>query len=224
MRIFGSKADEATITQLTMKRIFLTYFPILAVILIMATILPASAYAQHSTAKEVAALRHIGNGIGKSLEVFTQNAKAAGFTPGKKRTDDGLTTLTMGGRIGDQRRCKLLTAVSTEGDKNVHHAGIFLQKRDKWDDLTEDYNNVRAILTEIYGKATECAETFIGEEPSDNARRMEALKKDMTDFTTKFDSGDLTIMLSITYTEEQGAHVGLLFIDAKLSEIISAGE
>ncbi len=224
MRTFGKIAEQATITRHPMKRTFLTHFAIFVAILISAIAYPTTTNAQRTTGKEAAALKQIGDAIGKDLVSFTEAAKVAGFSQSKKQNEDGLTTMLMSGRICDQRRCKLLTAVSTEGDINVHHAGIFLQKRDKWSELTEDYSNVRTLLTEVYGNAKESAETFIGAEPTDDAGRMEALKSDKTDFTTKFESGNLTIMLSITYSEEQGAHVGILFIDTKLSELISTKE
>lgn len=175
---------------------------------------------QRNAADECATIEKIGGGIGSSLDNFAKVVQSAGFGAKKTKEDDGLTLLDMTGRIGNLRRCKLLTAANNEHGRTVHHAMIFMQERAEWSELKADYDKMKESLRAVYGEPKEIAESFTGKEPQDDKERMEMIKSDKADFTTKYERGELTVMLSMTYTAEHGAHVGMLFIDKQVSELI----
>lgn len=193
---------------------------------LVATLSCTEAAAQRKQADEVASLRSIGEGVGHTRAAFLKSARQAGFADAKVEEDDGLTLISLSGRLGSQRRCKLLTATNKETGDQIHHASLFMPERSRWADLKEDYDALKKSLTEAYGAPSESAEQV---DPSvnvaDDAQMTAAVKADKVDYTAKFEKGDVTIMLSITYTDEQGAHVGVLYIDKVLSEsILQLGE
>lgn len=177
--------------------------------------------AQKRPQAEAEALSEIGSGIGQSEADFATLAKRAGFSSIETKEDDGLTLIKMSGRIGSQRRCKLLTATNNENGRKILHASIFLPERSTWAELKADYDWMKDGLTKAYGKPEESSESAATmPDDDDNKAIMSAVKADKVDYTTKFEDGGLTIMLSITYTAEHGAHVGTLFIDKAVSENI----
>lgn len=199
---------------------FLTRAAIAVIFFLISAVISQPADGQKRPAPEAAALRTIGDAIGLPQADFIKQAKDAGFAGSKLKDDDGLTLITLSGRLGSQRRCKLLTATGRENGSRILYASIFLPERGKWIDLKSDYDGLKGSLEEVYGAPVETAEAFADGTSADDASRMEAVKTDRADFTSKFDKGRLTVMLSITYSEEKGAHVGILFIDSEVSENI----
>lgn len=186
-------------------------------------ILTTSLFAQQTNGQErenaeTAALTEIGSGIGQSETYFAKRARSAGFGRVETKDDDGLTLIKMSGRLGSQRKCTLLTATNKENGRKILHASLFLPERDNWADIKADYDGLKASLTDAYGTPKDCSESAPA--GSDSKAIMAAVKADKVDYTTKFEKDGLTIMLSITYTAEHGAHVGILFIDKAVSENI----
>lgn len=179
--------------------------------------------AQKRQSDEVASLKNIAEGVGHTRADFLKSAKAAGFADAKIEQDDGLTLISLSGRLGSQRRCKLLTAENNDTGDKIHHASVFLPERSRWSDLKEDYDALKGCLTQAFGAPEESSEFVADGVATDDDAMMAAVKNDKTDYTAKFVKGETTIMLSITYTEENGAHVGILYIDKVLSESILSG-
>ncbi len=178
------------------------------------------ASAQKSGPGEAGAIKAIGDGIGTSLDDFCKSTRATGFSPAKLAEDDGLTLATLSGKVGKLGKCKVVTAASKETGMRIRHAMVFMHRRDSWKELESDYAKLKGLLTTIYGKPEDSSESFLDEEPQDDGGKVDLLKKDKADFTTTYAKGSLSVMLSITYTAEHGAHVGILFIDKRVSSAI----
>lgn len=191
------------------------------VIIILATIIFGEQISgQKRERAETLALTEIGRGIGQSEALFAKRAKDAGFGRVDTKDDDGLTLIRMSGRLGAQRKCTLLTATNRENGRKILHASLFMPERDSWADLKADYDGLKESLTDAYGTPKDCSESSPAALADDGKALMAAVKADKADYTTKFEKDGLTIMLSITYTAEHGAHVGVLFIDKAVSENI----
>lgn len=191
------------------------------VIIILATIIFGEQInGQKRERAETLALTEIGWGIGQSEAFFAKRAKDAGFGRVDTKDDDGLTLIRMSGRLGAQRKCTLLTATNRENGRKILHASLFMPERDSWADLKADYDGLKESLTDAYGTPKDCSESSPAASADDGKALMAAVKADKADYTTKFEKDGLTIMLSITYTAEHGAHVGVLFIDKAVSENI----
>lgn len=175
---------------------------------------------QKRESAETAALIEIGSGIGQSETDFAKRARSAGFGRVETKDDDGLTLIKMSGRLGSQRKCTLLTATNKENGRKILHASLFLPERGSWTDLKADYEGLKNSLTDAYGTPKDCSESAPADLGTDSKALMSAVKADKVDYTTKFEKNGLTIMLSVTYTAEHGAHVGILFIDKAVSENI----
>lgn len=197
---------------------FLTKITTAVVVILTTTLFGQQINGQKRERAETAALTEIGGAIGLSESDFAKRARSAGFGIGDTKDDDGLTLIKMSGRLGSQRKCTLLTATSKENGQKILHASLFLPERDNWADLKADYDGLKASLTDAYGTPKDCSESAPA--GSDSKAIMAAVKADKVDYTTKFEKDGLIIMLSITYTVEHGAHVGILFIDKAVSENI----
>lgn len=165
-------------------------------------------------------LKEIGEGIGGSESSFISRAKSAGFGGLTTKEQDGLTIVSLSGKLGAQRRCKLLTATNDENGRRILHAMIFLPERSQWAKLKEDYDWLKQSLTEAFGAPVEQSESVAAGTGDDDAALMAAVKADKVDYAARFGKGGLTVMLSITYTAEHGAHAGVMFIDKAVSDSI----
>ncbi len=159
--------------------------------------------------------------LGQGADVFIKAAKSARFGDKQVTEDDGTVKIRMTGRVLRHSKSYMVTAYRKDGDAKIHHIGIFLPEDQNWDELKEDYDNLKKQLSALYGSPAETSESFIGKTPSSNAEKMAALKSEATDFTTKFTHGSITILLSITYAEQYGAHVGMLYLDGKMAEDVA---
>lgn len=160
--------------------------------------------------------------LGQDIDFFVKTARSARFGDKQETEDDFTVKIRMRGRVAGHNGSYMVTACTKEGEKKIHHIGVFLPEGQNWDGLKKDYDNLKKQLTALYGSPKEISETFIGTEPATNEGKMAALKCDGTDFTIKFTHGDTTILLSITYAEQYGAHVGMLFIDGQIAEDVAA--
>lgn len=203
-----------------LRQMSLTKIAITLIAAITAALSPLEAGAQKKQADEVASLVNIGQGVGGTRADFLKSAKQAGFGDAEIEEDDGLTLITLTGRLGSQRRCKLLSATNQDTGDKIHHASLFLPERSHWQDLKDDYDALKGCLTQAFGAPTESSESVADGVKADDAQMMKAVKADKVDYTAKFEKGDVTIMLSVTYSDEQGAHVGVLYIDRVLSDSI----
>ncbi|MGN0029575.1 MAG: hypothetical protein ACI35Q_07620 [Marinilabiliaceae bacterium] len=199
---------------------FLTRIAVAVIIILTTTLFSQHINGQKRESAETASLTEIGSGIGRSEADFAKRARSAGFGKVETKDDDGLTLIRMSGRLGSQRKCILLTATNKENGRKILHASLFLPERGSWADLKADYEGLKESLTKAYGTPKDCSESVPASLGEDSKAIMSAVKADKVDYTTKFEKGGLTIMLSITYTAEHGAHAGILFIDKAVSENI----
>lgn len=199
---------------------FLTRIAIAVTAILTTSLFSQQINGQRRESAETAALTEIGSGIGQSETDFAKRARSAGFGRVETKDDDGLTLIKMTGRLGSQRKCILLTATNKENGRKILHASLFLPERGSWKDLKADYDGLKESLTYAYGTPKDCSESVPTALGTESKALMSAIKADKVDYTTKFEKNGLTIMLSITYTAEHGAHVGILFIDKAVSENI----
>ncbi len=160
--------------------------------------------------------------LGQDMDFFVKTARSARFGDKQMTEDDSTVKIRMKGRVAGHSGSYMVTACVKDGGEKIHHVGVFLPEEQNWEGLKKDYDNLKRQLITLYGSPKETSETFIGTEPASNEGKMAALKCDGTDFTTKFTRGDTTILLSITYAKQYGAHVGMLFIDGQMAEDVAA--
>ncbi len=172
-------------------------------------------------ADDTAVMKAAETSLGQNMDFFVNAARSARFGDKTVTEEDGTVKLRMTGKVLGHSKSYMVTACKEDDEKKIHHIGIFLPESQNWADLKGDYDNLKKQLTTLYGSPAETSENFIGTEPVSNEGKMAALKRDGTDFTTKFTHGGTTILLSITYAEQYGAHVGMLYLDGKMAEDVA---
>lgn len=96
--------------------------------------------------------------IDGSLEEYVARMKYVGFEYQGKQDD---STVVLQGDFAGFKNCKVGVAAIQPLDI-VNKIIVLFPERDGWASLEGDYNSLKALLTEKYGKPSECVEEFLG--------------------------------------------------------------
>lgn len=154
--------------------------------------------------------------IGKPVADYVAKTKAMGLKLNIDTKDDGTRILDMTGSWVGSRRCHIVTRVGNSKHERVSHVIAIMPSRHSWRDLQSDYAEAQAALTKAFGAPAEQGDGFDSAEPESDSDKVRELKAGKADFSSIFHNGDIAIVLSITYSEEHGAHVMALYINASL--------
>ncbi len=100
----------------------------------------------------------------------------------------------------------------------VFGVGVTFEHHENWDSLLCNYNELKAKLTEKYGKPAECTEKFAGDSAVNlsEAQKMEGVKAGNCDYFTVYKMPEGTVNLAISraqYGEAIVCYVQLDFLD-----------
>lgn len=154
--------------------------------------------------------------INGTLQEYVQKMKQKGFD--YVGTEDGIAILT--GDFAGYKGCTV--GVSTLKQKDlVSKIIVLFPDKNTWSGLSNDYFNLKDMLTEKYGKPAYVTEKFQGySEPRDDKSRIYELGMDRCKYITTFETPKGDIQLSIAHDGVLKYFVQLLYFDKTNSEII----
>lgn len=154
--------------------------------------------------------------IDGTLDEFVLKMKKGGFE--HLESKNGYAVLK--GDFASYKGCSV--GVSTLKTKDlVDKIVVLFQKQDTWSTLFGNYDNLKNLLTEKYGKPSEVLETFQSTyEPEDDKSKMHAVMFDRCKYITTFEIGKGTIQLSIEHESVIKCFVKLAYFDKINSEKI----
>lgn len=142
--------------------------------------------------------------IDGSLEEYVARMKYVGFEYQGKQDD---STVVLQGDFAGFKNCKVgVAAIQPLGI--VNQITVSFPEREDWPSLERDYNALKALLTEKYGKPARCEERFQGifSGPLSDGDKLLALKTDCCTWYTVYRVSKGNIRLSI---ENKGGGLGL---------------
>jgi hypothetical protein len=154
--------------------------------------------------------------IDGTLEEYVSKMKKIGFT--HSATKDGVSILE--GDFAAYKNC--IVGVSTLKQKDlVSRISVRFPKLDTWSTLSSNYFELKEMLTEKYGKPSDCVEKFQSySEPNDDNSRMHAIRFDLCKYYTTYETGKGTIRLSIEHEDVRRCFVNLTYFDKINSDTI----
>ena len=153
--------------------------------------------------------------IDGTLDEYVSKMKKSGFI--HKDTED--ETAILEGDFASYKNC--IVGVSTLKQKNlVSKIIVVFPDHDTWSSLSSNYFNLKEMLTEKYGKPSECVEKFQSYTPSDDGSKMTQVQLDACKYYTTYQIEKGTIQLSIKHDDLRGCFVRLVYIDKINREII----
>ena len=190
-----------------MKKIIISLIVVLSTMISIAQTQIKSDSSKHLTFKGVP--------INGTLNEYVLKMKKSGFT--QIGTEDGVALLK--GDFASYKNC--IVGVSTLKQKNlVSKIAVVFPDRDTWSSLSSNYFNLKEMLTEKYGKPSECVEKFQSYTPSDDGSKMYKVQLDACKYYTTYETEKGTIQLSIKHDDLRGCFVRLVYIDKINSETI----
>lgn len=133
--------------------------------------------------------------IDGSLDEYVAKMKDAGFRYLGKQ--DGTAILT--GDFAGFKGCTIGVTTLKSLDV-VSMIGVIFTEQDDWSGLSSQYEQLKTMLKQKYGKYDECVEEFQGySQPSTNTSRLHELKMDRCSWFTIFRTDKGAIELSITH-------------------------
>lgn len=147
--------------------------------------------------------------IDGSLNEYVAKMKSAGFT--YLGTQDG--TAILQGDFAGFKGC--IIGVSTLKNSDVVNTiGVIFPENDNWSSLEDTYQHIKKMLTEKYGKPSECIEEFQGYgSPNDNIDKLYRLKMDRCTYATTFETPKGDIQLSLDHQSVNSCFVKLQYWD-----------
>lgn len=180
---------------------------ILAVFVTCALFSFAQTESEHLTFKGVS--------IDGTLNEYVAKMKAAGFS--YLGEEDG--TAVLEGDFAGYKGCKII--VSTLKSKDlVSFIGVLFPENEKWWSAEKEYNELKSMLTEKYGKPSESVEKFHGYQPNTDSDKIRKLMTDEYTWFSTFSTPKGNIELFIRYQSD--IHVVLRYSDKINSESIRA--
>ncbi len=153
--------------------------------------------------------------IDGTLAEYVLKMKKSGFT--HKGAKDGIAILE--GDFASYQNC--IIGVSTLKQKDlVCKITVMFPECDTWSSLSSNYFNLKDMLTEKYGKLSECVEKFQSYTPSNDGSKMTQVKLDACKYYTNYETEKGTIQLSIEHDGMTSCFVKLAYLDKINSEIV----
>jgi hypothetical protein len=147
--------------------------------------------------------------IDGTLDEFVSKMKKSGFT--HTRTKDGIAILE--GDFASYKSCTV--GVSTLKAKDlVSKIAVLFPDHDTWSTLSSNYFNLKDMLTEKYGKYSDCVEKFQSyTEPKNDNDKLYEVQFDKCKYYTIYETEKGTIQLSIEHDGVIKCFVKLAYFD-----------
>jgi hypothetical protein len=146
------------------------------------------------------------------LSAFVLQMEKAGFS--QIDSEDGYSLLR--GDFGTYKNCDV--AVETTKKDVVSKIAVIFPVCDTWSCLSSNYFSMKEKLTQEYGRPSDYVEKFKGGAPADDNSKMEAVKKNGSDYYTTYETPKGTIQLSIEHDSSLRCFVQLAYYDKINSE------
>lgn len=147
--------------------------------------------------------------IDGTLAEYVAKMEREGFI--HKITKSGMALFE--GEFASYKNCTI--GVSTLQSKDlVSKVGVMFPDVETWSHLATNYYNLKDLLTEKYGKPSECIEKFQSPaKPEDDDSKMYAVKFDRCKYQTTYVTEKGTIQLSIEHDGVIRCFVKLIYLD-----------
>lgn len=156
--------------------------------------------------------------IDGSLNKYVSKMKSAGFS--YIADQDG--TAILQGDFAGFKGCLIVVSTLKSSDV-VNTIGVIFPENDDWSSLEENYQQLKKMLTEKYGKPSQCVEEFQGYGlPSDNNEKLHRLKMDRCTYVTVFETPKGDIQLSMEHQRLSSCFVRLQYWDKINTDAVKA--
>lgn len=167
-------------------------------------------------AQEAKHLSFKGVPINGTLNEYVSKMEKSGFT--LVGTEDGVAILE--GEFAAFKGCTI-AVVTLEQNDLVSKISVIFPEGNTWSSFSEDYYNLKELLTEKYGKPSEVVEKFdTYSEPKDDGSRKNQLLLDRCKYYSTFELANGSIQLSIEKGDYSTGFVLLSYFDKVNSDII----
>jgi len=185
---------------------------ILTLIITLTTILAFAQTSEHLSFKSVP--------INGTLDEYVSKMKQNGFT--LMSTEDGVAILK--GDFAGYKGC--IVGVSTLKQKDlVYKIAVIFPEGDTWSTLSGNYLNLKQMLTEKYGTASDVVEKFDDQSDSssqDDDSKMYSVKFDNCKYSSVWQTDKGEIRLSIDHNGIVSCYVTLVYSDKTNNDIMRA--
>lgn len=156
--------------------------------------------------------------IDGSLNEYVTKMKTAGFS--YLGMEDG--TAILQGDFAGYKGCLIFVSTLVNSDI-VNTIGVVFPEKDEWSSLEENYQRLKEMLTEKYGKPSECVEEFQRySSPIDNRDKFYCLRMDRCTYATVFETPKGDIQLSLEHQGRHSCFVKLQYWDKINTEAVRA--
>jgi hypothetical protein len=156
--------------------------------------------------------------IDGTLGEYISKMKQSGFT--HIGTEDGVAMLK--GDFAAYRNC--IVGVATLKQKDlVGKITVIFPECNTWSSLSSNYFSLKDMLTQKYGKPSDCVETFqTYSQPRDDDSKMHHVKFDQCKYYSVYETEKGGIKLAIARGNNRGCFVMLTYFDKINGDIIEA--
>jgi hypothetical protein len=181
--------------------------------LFIATVLFINLYCAFAQTKTVTAehLTFKGVPLDGTLEEYVLKMKQNGF----KHLSTSNGTAALQGDFAGYKDCYV--GVSTLSKKNlVHKIGVLFPEKETWSALSDNYFNLKEMLTEKYGEPSDDIEIFGNDssyQPTDDFIKMHKVKFDECKYRSIWETEKGKIQLSIGHGTAANCFVSLAYFD-----------
>lgn len=151
--------------------------------------------------------------IDGSIDEFAAHLKAAGMTYYGKQ--DNIVAFT--GDFAGYKEC-IITVIPSPSTGRACGVGVIFPPQEEWGSLESQYTLLKAMLTEKYGKPSECVEEFRSYTGDDNMLKLLALQSDNCTWYTLFEQPEGIIRLSSACVDQINCSVTLVYMDRSAGE------
>lgn len=156
--------------------------------------------------------------INGTLNQYISKMKQTGFT--HIRTEDGMALLT--GDFAGYKDCAVVVSTLKQNDL-VNRIGVLFNDKETWSSLSNNYFDLKQMLSEKYGEPSDVVEKFDGyPQPRDDGDRMHMVKFDNCKYSTVWETDKGEIQLSIEHNSSLKCFVTLVYFDKINSEKVKA--
>ena len=147
--------------------------------------------------------------IDGTLNEYVSKMKQSGFSQVKMEDDMAI----LQGDFAGYKDCSVIVSTLKQKDL-VYKIGVVFPKRDTWSMLSENYFDLKQMLTEKYGKPSEIAERFDSNlQPRDDGDKMHEVQFDRCKFYSIWQTDKGEIQLSIDHKGVLSCFVKLAYFD-----------